>query len=139
MATKSPLAMLFVDIDDFKQVNNKLGHDGADEVLKHLANNLRRSVGTKGTAYRFGGDEFVILLPNYLLDEAAGIAKRLNSETAHLEYPQNISVTVTIGVSAWPTLIQDVETLFKTANNLVLEGKKQRSEEHCLHNTQHKD
>ena len=119
-----PLAMLIIDIDDFKKVNDQVGHDGGDEVLRLIAGKADKSVGKRGSVYRWGGDEFVVLLPNHSLDEAAAMAQRLLFEYSQLLYPKSIAVTVTIGVSAWPIPVTDIQTLFAVADGLLLEGKK---------------
>ena len=133
-ATESdlPLAILFLDIDEFKKVNEQVGHDGGDDVLRLIASKADKSVGIKGKVYRYGGDEFVVLLANHSLEEAAAVADRLHSECSKLQYPKNIAVTVTIGVSAWPTPVKDIQSLLKSADDLLLEGKKngQRNKVH---------
>lgn len=119
-----PLGLLIIDIDDFKKVNDQVTHQGGDEVLKLLAKKLRESVQGKGSVYRFGGDEFVVLLPNHSIEEAAAFARRLFVEVPKLTYPKNIAVTVTMGVSAWPIPVPDINNLFDVADNLLLDAKK---------------
>jgi diguanylate cyclase (GGDEF)-like protein len=138
-ATESdlPLAILFLDIDEFKKVNEQVGHDGGDDVLKLIASKAAKSVGIKGKVYRYGGDEFVVLLSNHSLEEAAAVADRLHSECSKLQYPKKIPVTVTIGVSAWPMPVKDIQSLLKSADDLLLEGKKkgQRNKVHIASST----
>src|SRR5579875_4193568 len=72
-----PLALLLADIDHFKRVNDTHGHLAGDEVLRHLATELRQQVRDSDLVGRFGGEEFVILLPNASPEEACRIAERL--------------------------------------------------------------
>lgn len=127
-----PLAVLVVDLDNFKKLNEKVGHDSADEVLRILAETMNRNVGHRGHVYRYGGDEFAIILPNHSLDEGAAIAKRLHAEVSGLDHFRGIDATVTIGVAAWPTPVEDIQEVFHVADRLLLDGKK-RGEKNKVH------
>ena len=98
----APLAMLLIDVDHFKQVNDRYGHLTGDEVLKGLATELRQQVRDSDVVGRFGGEEFVVMLPRTDDREACRIAERLlRSASAMSVYTTdtNISVTVSIGVA----------------------------------------
>jgi len=118
-----PLTILVVDLDNFKKVNERVGHDGADEILQILAETMNRNIGHRGHVYRYGGDEFVIILPNHSLDEGAAIAKRLHAEVSGLSRFRKIATAVTIGVAAWPIPVQEIEKVFQVADRLLLDGK----------------
>jgi two-component system cell cycle response regulator len=75
-----PLAVLLIDIDHFKRVNDTLGHNIGDQVLQEVAARLRGSLRTEDTLGRWGGEEFLVLLPHTDLDAAAVLAERLRSE-----------------------------------------------------------
>jgi diguanylate cyclase (GGDEF)-like protein len=97
-----PLALLLIDVDHFKRVNDSHGHLIGDEVLRALAAELRQQVRESDVVGRFGGEEFTVLLPRTDTAGACGIAERLRGSTATLSISAadaRISVTVSIGVS----------------------------------------
>lgn len=79
---KRPLAAIFLDIDDFKRYNDKFGHPGGDQVLSSLAQVLRRQTSKIDALGRFGGEEFMILLPETDLRKALEVAERIRLATA---------------------------------------------------------
>jgi diguanylate cyclase (GGDEF)-like protein len=99
------VALLFLDLDGFKRVNDAYGHAAGDSVLQQVAARLRACIRTSDTACRYGGDEFVILLPQYEGQEsAAAVADKV---CAHLAAPYAvggtaISVTASIGMAVYP-------------------------------------
>ncbi|TDK35157.1 diguanylate cyclase [Rhizobium deserti] len=101
---KEPLACLMIDIDHFKRFNDQFGHDAGDMVMRHVGQILRESVGEAGSAYRFGGEEFTVLLPDY--DEQGGaeyaeaIRRKVNSTTLSYAGQMIGTVSVSIGVAA---------------------------------------
>ncbi|MDD2921588.1 MAG: diguanylate cyclase [Anaerolineales bacterium] len=98
---KRPLSVLFVDIDHFKRFNDRYGYAVGDLVLKAIADILRIGVRDVDLVSRYGGEEFVTLLPEIGLAEAGSTAERLRKAAAGLSLPgeENISVTVSIGVA----------------------------------------
>jgi diguanylate cyclase (GGDEF)-like protein len=71
-----PAALIISDIDSFKKVNDQHGHQTGDAVLRELALRLGQTVQGKGFAYRYGGEEFAVILPNHAVDEAIAVAER---------------------------------------------------------------
>ena len=101
-----PLALQMLDIDHFKSINDHFGHATGDEVLRRLAGVLRANLRHNDVAARIGGEEFVVLLPETQLEDAALHAERLRMAIAGLRIPfdqTTISVTVSIGVAALDT------------------------------------
>ena len=99
---RQPLALLFMDLDRFKSVNDMLGHQAGDEVLMHLAKVLVSQVRPTDLAARYGGEEFVIVFPGMKLEVAARVAERIRQTVA--DAPINfdgtqIRVTISIGVA----------------------------------------
>jgi diguanylate cyclase (GGDEF)-like protein len=98
-----PLSLLVIDVDDFKSVNEVHGHQIGDDVLKTIAGVLASSVTGKGKAYRWGGDEFAVLLPNHTLSEAGAVAERIRSGVEGQSFGSpELRVTITIGCAVLP-------------------------------------
>jgi diguanylate cyclase (GGDEF)-like protein len=137
-----PLAMLLLDIDHFKKVNDTLGHLAGDRVLLAIANTLPSQLRRGDLVGRFGGEEFVVLLPDTDTEEAFSIAERVRLMIADLvvslegldEVPiETTSVTVSIGVS---TLDADVHNdhadLLATADRALYRAKDQGRNQVCV-------
>lgn len=121
-----PMSLLVVDLDKLKTLNDQLGHDGADNVLKSVGRELSAVIKGKGTVYRYGGDEFGILLPNFSTQEAESVAERVRRKIEDLsDKKKGVSVTVTIGVATCPVPVTDPTDLFRIADRLLLDSKKQ--------------
>lgn len=100
---KTPLALMMIDIDDFKAVNDRFGHLAGDEVIRSVSDILRRSVRRFDLCARFGGEEFAVVMPGSGPDHSAVVAERIRQriEEFRLEEPAlvNLRVTVSIGLS----------------------------------------
>jgi diguanylate cyclase (GGDEF)-like protein len=97
-----PFAMLQMDIDHFKRVNDTYGHTAGDEVLRRVAETITRQLRAAHPVFRTGGEEFSVLIPNAELAEAMVIAERLRAAVAVVAVPvadREISVTISIGVA----------------------------------------
>jgi diguanylate cyclase (GGDEF)-like protein len=104
VATRRPLALLMVDIDRFKGVNDKHGHPAGDAVLKALGRLLSGSTRPGDMAARYGGEEMALVLPNTTRNDAASIAEALRraiaQESIHVPSGASLSITASIGVAA---------------------------------------
>jgi diguanylate cyclase (GGDEF)-like protein len=115
-----PIALLIVDIDDFKQFNEEHGHQVGDEVIKRVASVLQEAVQGRGRLYRFGGDEFVVLLVNHDEVELRATAERIGRTLAGQAVataPRPIQVT--IGGAVYPHAGADWGSLFKAADDAL--------------------
>jgi len=122
------LAVMFLDLDRFKQVNDSLGHEAGDQLLKEVAARLRTCLRDSDTVARIGGDEFVALLPE--LDQqmyAATVAQKILSATARpfLLLGQEFRVTASIGISTYPQDGLDEQTLTKNADVAMYKAKEE--------------
>ena len=120
------LAVLFVDVDHFKQVNDSLGHAIGDQLLKSIANRLVACVRRSDTVSRQGGDEFLILLSQVAhAEDAAFTADKILAEVSkpHRIDRQDLHVTVSVGVGVYPADGADAETLVKKADLALLHAK----------------
>jgi diguanylate cyclase (GGDEF)-like protein/PAS domain S-box-containing protein len=122
------LAVLFIDLDRFKIINDTLGHESGDALLREVAKRLTANLRAADTVARLGGDEFVVLVeevsdPQYL----AGIAQKLISalSTGFPVHGQEYHVTASIGVSTFPDDGVDLQTLLKNADIAMYRAKEQ--------------
>ena len=120
------LAVAFIDLDHFKQVNDSLGHEAGDEVLKVVAKRLRSGVRESDCVVRMGGDEFVLILEK--MDSRAKVAQTLDKlrDSVALPIPfagQQIVVTASMGVSLYPNDGNDARLLLRYADHALLNSK----------------
>src|SRR6185437_28860 len=120
------LAVMFVDLDHFKKINDSLGHDVGDKLLQSVARRLMACIRRSDTVSRLGGDEFVVLLSQveHAEDAAFSARKILRALTApHSIDNKNLDINVSIGVSTYPSDGQDAEGLINRADNAMYEAK----------------
>jgi diguanylate cyclase (GGDEF)-like protein len=121
-------ALLFMDLNNFKQINDTLGHAAGDEVLKLAAERLRSSVRAADTVSRHGGDEFLILLADVSqIGDAVAIADKLNAALGAPARVANqvIRLTASIGISLYPDDGEDAATLIQGADVAMYRAKRQ--------------
>ncbi|MDE2093838.1 MAG: GGDEF domain-containing protein, partial [Burkholderiales bacterium] len=121
------MAMMFLDLDGFKQINDTLGHDAGDALLKAVATRLVAAVRQEDTVARLGGDEFVIAL--WELNHADAVAALVSKVVQAVSQPyglqgRSVNVTASVGVSTYPTHGRDVDTLMKSADQALYEAKR---------------
>lgn len=128
LARRRPLSLMITDIDRFKSVNDTYGHDGGDDVLKEFAARLRRNVRGIDLACRFGGEEFVVVMPDTDGPVAQRVAERIRAEIAARPFPigkdgKAIAVTVSVGVATMQPPHDSVASLLKRADVALYEAK----------------
>jgi two-component system cell cycle response regulator len=128
VARRRPLSVMMTDIDHFKAVNDKWGHDGGDRVLREFASRLRKNVRGIDLACRYGGEEFVVVMPDTDGAIAEKVAERIRAEIAAQPFPigrdgKAIEVTVSVGVSSLLKGPDTVEALMKRADLALYEAK----------------
>ncbi len=126
---RTPMSLIISDLDHFKSINDTYGHLAGDEVLRETASLIRENIREVDIAGRYGGEEFMIILPNTNLDGAVTAAERLRnkiSETKILipESDRNISITMSFGVCSYPEeTIEDKEDMIKIADEALYVSK----------------
>lgn len=120
------LALLFLDLDHFKEINDTLGHEFGDKLLQEVAVRLKSCLRDSDTVFRLGGDEFVALLPELNEEKyEATVAQKILSAIAQpfILQGQEFRVTVSIGISTYPQDGQDEQTLTKNADIAMYQAK----------------
>ncbi|PAD89339.1 hypothetical protein CHH55_04345 [Niallia circulans] len=120
-------ALLFIDIDDFKQINDSLGHKYGDRALKLLAARMKGSIRETDFLCRLGGDEFILIIKDMNTEnELENYAKRLLAIFNHPLRMDNklYSISCSIGISIYPYHGRDIETLMQNADKIMYQMKK---------------
>ena len=103
--SETSLAILMIDSDHLKEINDKYGHKTGDDFLVHIADVIRENIRAGDIACRYGGDEFVVVLSNVTEDTAFGRAEKLRENVAShhvIHKNEKISVSISIGISMFP-------------------------------------
>jgi diguanylate cyclase (GGDEF)-like protein len=122
----TPLAILFIDLDGFKEINDRLGHDAGDSLLTAFAQRLKDCLRQSDTAARLGGDEFVVLIDDFSEPSIPAIvAQRILVVTAK-PFPvatRECNVSASIGISLYPNAGGNIDTLIKSADSAMYRAK----------------
>ncbi len=128
VANGRPLSLLVSDIDHFKRVNDTYGHDAGDNVLREFAARLRRNTRGIDLACRYGGEEFVIIMPDTELERAQHVAERLRAcveaEPFKVNATTTIAVTTSVGLATLEQPDETSETIFKRADTALYAAKR---------------
>jgi diguanylate cyclase (GGDEF)-like protein/PAS domain S-box-containing protein len=127
------LCAIMFDIDDFKRINDTCGHAAGDRVLRDVAAACRASLRAGDVIGRYGGDEFVVMLPDTVAGDALLVAERLRQRVAQLAPPPPLGrVTVSLGVAGDDWLCPDVATLIGRADEALYAAKRAGKDRICL-------
>ena len=119
-----PLSALLCDLDNFKQINDVYGHDKGDQALAATSAAMRNAIRESDVAGRYGGEEFLVLLPDTPLDGAVVLAEKLRQDLMLVEVPGvDRSVTASFGVACFPTDAPDGEMLLRIADRALYAAK----------------
>ena len=120
-----PLALVLLDLDHFKMINDTFGHPEGDVVLKEVAGRLRHCVRETDFIARYGGEEFALLLPKTMLGGALTVAERVRSDLASLDFHAR-QVTASLGISIFPNhAITSADALVRTADDALYTAKRE--------------
>jgi two-component system cell cycle response regulator len=123
-----PVSALMIDIDHFKKINDGFGHDIGDQVLREFAVRLASNVRAIDLPCRYGGEEFVVIMPGASLEDAGHIAERIRRHVAGSPFrvagvSEPLSVTISIGVAATSGPSDTAEALLKRADEAAYAAK----------------
>ena len=124
----SNFGVLFIDLDQFKTINDSLGHDIGDKLLQAVANRLIQCLRSEDTVSRQGGDEFIVLLPSLASPEDCAVVagKILNTLTAPISISgHDLHTSASIGIAVYPKDGGDVETLLKNSDTAMYHAKEE--------------
>ena len=116
------MSLFVLDVDHFKQVNDEFGHPAGDRVLRQVADALVASTKDFDVVARYGGDEFVVLLPQCGCDDAVGVAERVRAAVRGAV--DAAPVTISIGLATLPANAVDAERLLAAADSALYEAKR---------------
>jgi len=120
------MAVLFADLDRFKAINDALGHDVGDRVLKEVGKVMAASVRGSDVVGRFGGDEFVFILPGTALERAQDIARRVQQAFTDWAHEAKLDLSVSIGIGVAPHHSEDFEDLLAQVDKAMYQSKAER-------------
>lgn len=133
---KTSFSIIMLDIDKFKSINDNYGHQKGDEILSNIGRILLDTIRSSDICCRYGGEEFIILLPNTDIPLAESIAERLRTsvEKAHL-MGQNASLTISLGISSYPKFGEWRDELISKADQALYYAKESGRNRYCIWNT----
>lgn len=124
---RKPMSLIMLDIDLFKEINDRYGHLAGDKVIRKLARTLTKLVHTNGVTGRYGGEEFIILLPGMSFEMACRLAERLREGISVLDIPldskETIRVTASLGIAAAESSMKSVDELINRADAALYRAK----------------
>ena len=118
-----PLSLILLDLDDLKKINDAHGHLIGDAALMHISRIMKQTVREIDVCARYGGDEFVIILPRTSREAAVGVAERLREAIAAKPLPKVGEVTVSIGIASYPVSASTRTELIEKADQAMFQAK----------------
>jgi len=125
-AARKSISLLIIDLDNFKQVNDQHGHQVGDELLRRLGAVLRAQARRNDVCCRYGGDEFIIVMPETIKSEAAVVAERVRKTVEEITVSAGNTVvraTVSIGAASYPQDVTSKQALIKAADDALYAAK----------------
>ncbi|MFH0769092.1 MAG: GGDEF domain-containing protein, partial [Chloroflexota bacterium] len=117
-------SLVILDLDSFKAFNDHYGHLAGDKCLGEIGSILKNTIRSADQAFRYGGDEFAILLPNTPIDATKGVAERVRREVAAKVIGGNIPVTTSLGVASWPASGREANEVIAAADAALYAAKR---------------
>jgi len=125
-------SLLMLDVDLFKSFNDTYGHLAGDNVLHEIGECINKSIRSIDFAFRYGGEEFAIILPGTTLEDAYIAAERIRNNIEHMRFLVNVSITASIGVACWPADGVEKEQVIAHADAALYMAKHMGRNRTCL-------
>lgn len=123
--TDTVYSMIYLDIDNFSNFNNVYGHHAGDNVLKKCADIIKNSIRPTDIAYRYGGEEFVIILDGCIKKDAVKIGQNIIENIHNYDNTPYLKMTISAGVASMPDDAQTFDQLLKSSDSALLKAKSQ--------------
>lgn len=125
LGSSNPIALVMLDIDNFKAINDSFGHSMGDKVLVHFSETIRKVTGSLDMGARFGGEEFLLLLDNTNTSQAVNrmecLMERIGNATASSELP---AYTTSVGITLWKTDTESLDAAIRRADRALYQAKR---------------
>ena len=132
--TKHPFSLLFIDIDHFKSINDNFGHSIGDDILRGFADLLRETLREGDIAFRYGGEEFVVLAKHADISASYALAERIRKKVESYPFNAQFSVTISLGVSEFKEG-DTVDDIINHADDMMYQAKSQGRNRTCIYHS----
>jgi len=122
-ANNSPFTAVYLDLDNFKKINDDLGHATGDSILQSVGEIIKENLRKTDIVARMGGDEFVILLPGTGVEDSKGVANKIKNKITELASKEKWPLTVTMGVATFLKPPMSVDEMISKADDLMYQAK----------------
>ncbi|MCR4395087.1 MAG: sensor domain-containing diguanylate cyclase, partial [Dehalococcoidales bacterium] len=126
------LSLILMDLDNFKSYNDLMGHVNGDKLLKKIGQIILESIRNVDLAFRYGGDEFAVILPNTPVEDGQNIAERIRINIEHAMSSDNVLVTASIGLAGWPNDGITTQEIITAADQALYHAKRTGQNRICL-------
>jgi diguanylate cyclase (GGDEF)-like protein len=123
---KIPIAVMMIDIDDFKKYNDEKGHQKGDSILLEIGSRIKSSIGEKSTAFRYGGEELTLIAPGLKPEEAFALAEKIREEVK-----SSCKITISIGLATCLNSSCPPTTMVSEADKALYKAKKEGKNKVC--------
>lgn len=129
MGRERPLSVIMLDFDHFKRINDQFGHDAGDDVLREFAARLRKNIRGMDLLCRYGGEEFVVVLPDSDVEAARAVAERIRTAVSEVPFSvangkHKVNLTVSMGIAGLRLIGDSAEALFSRTDAALYQAKK---------------
>ncbi|KAF0092106.1 MAG: hypothetical protein FD141_290 [Fusobacteria bacterium] len=122
--SKTVYSLIFIDIDNFRKFNNKYGHEAGDKVLQKVSDSIKNNIREIDQAFRYGGDEIVVILSNCNKDNAIQIGEKIRNCVRGIDNSPQPSINISLGVASCPEDGDNILDIIRLSDQALLESKK---------------